>query len=210
MSISAINCTPIKPQVSFGNTLTDEDGKYVAVRKLTDELNDSLVKSEDIKKPVAVVASVALAGLAAFASGKKLASLVINDNSKIPELFEKGLKKGADSMKKMAANLSKENPATKLDKAKNLAGRVIGAVESTGRKAYSKIAAKGAASAFTNTAGVAAAATVIPAVCSRDTDSDGVSDIMQKGTNAYTGTTTKFDSIIDTATKLSAIAEVLA
>ncbi len=209
MSISAVNCTPIKPQVSFGkDEYSDRD--FMAVQKLTDDLNDTFVNSDDIKKPAAVAASVALAGVIAFVSGKKIASTITKIAPKLPEMLEGGLRKGANFVKNQAAKLQTEAPATKLEKAKDLAGKAIGKTESFARNLYKKVATGDAVSTFKNAAGLGAVATVVPTVCSKDNDGDGVSDIMQKGTNAYTGTKTRFGTILDNTSKLADLAEILA
>ena len=71
MNVSAVNCTPIKPQVSFGNDL---DSNYNQIINKTQELNDELIHSDQIKKPLAVAGSLGLAALAAFVTGQKIAS----------------------------------------------------------------------------------------------------------------------------------------
>ena len=107
MSISAINCTPIKPNVSFGQE-TAETKKYGEVVKATDTLNDTLVKSEDIKTPAQVALSITIAGLTAFAGAKALTSLVTKF---FPNAAEKAfgyLRTGANKVKGEAVKLGEK------------------------------------------------------------------------------------------------------
>ena len=207
MNISAVNCTPIKPEVSFGKS---DDYEYTKLRELTTQLNDEFVESDDIKKPVSVIASVGLAAILAFASGKKIASLVKKAVPKAPESIEKALKSISNSLKSASSKLSVEEPISKLDKTKNLSSELIRQINDKCSKLYGKFAKNGADSAFSNAVGIAAAASVVPTICSRDNDGDGVSDIMQKGTNAYTGTKTRFDKVLSQTSILTDIAELLA
>ena len=64
MSIPAVNCTTIKPQVSFGNADSDEERLY-NYSKVAEEVNDNHRNSQNVKKPVAAAVSVVLAGLIA-------------------------------------------------------------------------------------------------------------------------------------------------
>jgi len=209
MSISAVNCTPIKPQVSFGKD-DYSDREFMALQKLTDDLNDTFVNSDDIKKPAAIAASIALAGVVAFVSGQKIASVVTRVAPKLPETIQGGLRKGANFVKNQAVKLQSEAPSTKLDKAKNVAGKAIGKAECVARDLYKKVATGDAVSTFKNAVGLGAVATVVPTVCSKDNDGDGVSDIMQKGTNAYTGTKTRFGAILENTSKFAELVEILA
>ena len=217
MDVSAVNCTPIKPQGSFGN---DEDTNYAQVLRITKDLNDEFVHSDEIKKPLAAMASIGLAGLLAFAGGKKIGSIISSlSKNRLPQAFEGALKNGSKAVKDTAAKLVKENPSTKLEKAKNIAGKVIGKTEELARKGYKKLAYAGipneataadkATSAFKNIAGWAGVATIFPGICSRDTDDDGVNDILQKGQNAYTGTETKFNKYMHNTSVLADLVETL-
>ena len=70
MKVSAINATPIKPQ-SFG--MAKEDRKEIeTVLDKTDAVYGAVVQP-NVKKPIAIVASVGLAVLSAYLFGSKLA-----------------------------------------------------------------------------------------------------------------------------------------
>ena len=106
MNISAINCTPIKPKVSFG----DVEHKNFDAEKLHNmatDLNERSVDSKDIKKPLAVVASLAaLAGIA-YGGGKKIATGANVIYEKVAAAAKPAIKETADDVAQAAkkANL---------------------------------------------------------------------------------------------------------
>ena len=72
MSISSINCTPIKPQVSFGE---NEEAQYRQLAAQTMALNDSFTPKQadgeaTKKSPLGTMASLATAVLVTYAGGK--------------------------------------------------------------------------------------------------------------------------------------------
>ena len=214
MNVSAVNCTPLKPQVSFGN---NEDVSYAQVLNLTKGLNDEFVSSEEIKSPVAALASIGLAGLLAYAGGKGVGNILSKvSKGRIVTGFEGLLKGVSTKAKDFSGKLINQNPG-KLNKVKNVAGNTIEKAEGFGRRVYNKLANSGLAenataadktkNAFLNAAGWAGVATVFPDICARDTDGDGVKDILQKSQNACTGTETRFDRYLHDA---SLIAELVA
>ncbi len=217
MNISATNCTPIKPEASFKGNFYETSSDYDRVLRVTNQLNDEFVESDDIKKPFAAAASIGLAGLLAFASGKKLASIFTTYAKKAPVAMEGLLKQGSKSAQDFATSLINENP-DKLSKVKNVAGKAIGQVEKLARNGYKKLVYSGipesanvqerATKAFQNAAGWVGLATVFPAICGRDANDDGVSDILQKGQNAYTGTKTKFGKAFEETSKIAELAEI--
>ena len=196
MSISAINCTPIKPNVSFNGK---DDDNYALLSEKTEQV-DEFIQSHEIKTPIAAAASVVLAAILAFASGKRIGALISSKFAKnAPEVMDKAIAKGSkyvNSAKDKLLNASGGNIA----KVKNFAGKVIGKASELGSKGYAKLQTIGLpkdatvaqmkANGFNNIAGCAALATVFPSVISRDSNHDGVSDILEKGQNAYTGQTT--------------------
>ena len=103
MNISAINCTPIKPKVSFG----DVEHKNFDAEKLHDmatDLNERSVDSKDIKKPIAVVASLAaLAGIA-YGGGKKIATGANVIYEKVAAAAKPAIKETADDVAQAAKN----------------------------------------------------------------------------------------------------------
>ena len=77
MNVSAINCSPIKPQVSFGAPEgVDEANKVLTLSK---ELSDTFKKEDSegnqIKNPLHTAVSVLTAGMAMFALGKGIGKL---------------------------------------------------------------------------------------------------------------------------------------
>ncbi len=221
MSISAINCTPIKPNVAFGNSTTTEDTqKYTEIVKATDSLNNQLVKSQDIKTPVQVALSVALAGLAAYAGGKAITSIVTKAFPNAGDKAFKYLKIGADKVKGEAAKLGeKAANGGKFAKVESYASKALAKSEDVARKAFKKIAYAGIAENVTGTArtaqalgnviGAGAAAKVLADVCITDKNKDGVKDIAQKSQNIYTGTKTTYGNAMETAGVFAEILSVL-
>lgn len=240
MNVSAINCTPIKPQVSFGNTeneekLNDEEklsdeAKLEKFNQFADSVNDEFVNSSSVKKPIAAVVSVLLAGLIAYAGGKRIAQIAINGGEKLhlnlPEMLDKSLRRVSNTVKQAATSLKNENPVSKPEKIKNTISKALTYVDQRARKLYrnvaynglkiaedvvdekAKIAAKQAC-AFANLGGIAGIATAFPAVAVKDSNNDGVSDILQRGQNAYTGAKTKMGQVMEKAGKISELVDLL-
>ena len=222
MNISAMNCTPIKPQVaSFkGDKFSDED--FDALIEMTDKINDEYVQSSTIKKPLAIVGSVALAAVAAFTFGTKIVAFV---NKIVPSLtdpnnkmyFEKFIKNGANKAKNIATDL--QSGTGKAPKFKKAVGSVLETVIEGAKNIYKKITTIGtskltddvtiAQKKLENLGGVAAAATFVPAAVSSDSDEDCVSDMCQKGVNAYTGTKSQINKAVEGANVLGDLVEAL-
>ncbi len=226
MKVSAINCTPIKPQVSFGQTdekKSEDELKLDKCKQFADKVDDEYVKSSNVKKPVAAVVSVALAGLLAFATGKVIAqkAAVIGEKLKLnlPELLDKNLRSLSNGVTKAADKLKNDNPVTKSDKFKNMVGKTVTSAVNFGKSLYRKIAYSGVADdatvavrqakAFANLGGIAGIATAFPAVATRDNNDDGVSDILQTGQNAYTGAKTKMGQVMEKAGRFSELVDLL-
>ena len=218
MSISAINCTPIKPNVSFGKS---EEEKFDEISSYSDKINDQFVKSSDIKKPAAVAASVAIAALTVYAGAKGITSLVTSKIApKAGETVEKYLQTGANTVKAKAESLSNAGVDESLTTVKKYAGKALGAIENGARNLYKAVAYSGipkevtnperANKALSNGIGTGAAAATIADICTVDSNSDGISDIMQKSQNVYTGAKTSYGSAFEVVNVLSDIAQVLA
>lgn len=219
MNVSAINCTPIKPQTpSFNGSFADKSEDYDRVLEVTSRINDQFVESATIKRPIAAAASVGLAGLLAFASGKKLAGFVSTYAKKAPLALENALKTGSKTVQNTSKKLINENP-DKLSKAKNIAGKAIKGAEDIARKGYKKLAYTGiseevinperAEKAFKNIGGWLGLATIFPGVCKRDTNENNVPDLLEIGANAYTGTKSKFDKAFENTSKITELVELL-
>ncbi len=253
MKVSAISCTPIKPQVSFGEKsqfddvydeinelppydpiaageLIDDDGVSLVhteglkkVSEFADAVNNEVVKSSNVKKPIAAVVSVALAGLIAFATGKVIAqkAAVMGEKLKLnlPEMLDNTLRKFSSGVTKAADKLKMENPVTKSEKVKNIIGKGVTGAVNFGKSLYKKIAYSGIADdataavrqtkAFANIGGMAGLASVFPSVVAKDSDGNGVSDILERGQCAYTGAKSKSGQLMEKAGKLSKLVDLL-
>ncbi len=104
MSISAINCTPIKPQVSFkGERYEHRHSQFEECPAC-----DSKVKGKDVKDPVAVIASLAaLAGLA-YGGAKGSAVGVSRLYNTVAEAVNKNAKKVAGEASEKAKTITPE------------------------------------------------------------------------------------------------------
>lgn len=232
MNISAVNCTPIKPQVSFGynSDVNERDNcsfnpedldmdsyqdNFEKIQTFTDRVNQDYIKrlsakASNIKKPIFAAASVGLAALFAFASGKlaasKLAELSKSLKIDLPNVVDNSLRNTSKKMKDVSTALFKENPVTKFDKLRNGASKLVYGAEELAKKGYKRIAYSRVTpndtaeiikdKAFANLGGLLGLSTILPRVCSKDNNTNGVSDILEIGQNAYTGTKTKMTDVL--------------
>lgn len=187
MNISAINCTPIKPQASFGSEVRDvADAQRVL--NLSKELNDSFQKDPDHKSPVQTAVSVAGALAATFVLGKLTAGKILEVCPNLLTKTAAGAKKAAGTIKNIKvpdkfSNLGKkvaENPA--LEKVSSKFTKFTGkAVESA--KAF--VQKNGAEKTFKTGMGVASMLALGSQVINVDGNKDGIADIAQNNVNAY-------------------------
>ena len=237
MNVSAINCTPIKPQVSFGNEPESErpviDADYREVESndknpadilvLTEDINKNFVNSKELKTPIGAVVSVALAGLTAYATGSIAASGISRafnfvTKKNLPLALEKGLKATSKTIKKASTSLINDN-AGKIAKVKNIAGKVIGKTGEIAKNTYTKIAYRGvpegadvavkASKGFQNIMGLGAVATILPKALKTDENGDGVSDIMQRATNSYGKAKEQGNAYLNQINTINSLAEGL-
>ncbi len=191
MKVSAINCSPIKPQVSFGDEDVDKAKKVLSLSR---DLDDSFVKKDDegnnIKSPLHTAISVAGAVASMFALGLGIGKLGYKANSKF-KLAQRGkeaIGKVSSFVKKKAPNLNIKLPAIKegslLAKTKNVAQKSVARVQSTTARLIEKY---GAEKVFTTGTGIAAAATLVPDIVTVDKNKNGIADIAEKKINAYEG-----------------------
>lgn len=134
MNVSAINCTPIKPKVSFGN---DAQSDYSKMAQQAEAIKDEYVNADRLKSPAGVVASVAACGLKAFASGAVLASLFAGIAKGAPTKLQGALKKGSQGIRNFAAGLGDD--AAKHARIKKPIGKAIAKAEEVVRNAYKKV-----------------------------------------------------------------------
>ena len=220
MNVSAINCTPIKPKVSFGN---DGQSDYTKIAQQAEAIRDEYVSADRLKSPAGVVASVAACGLKAFASGAILASLVAGLAKGAPTKLQGALKKGSQGIRNFAAGLGDD--AAKHARIKKPIGKAISKVEEVARNAYKKVInpntdaitadmADNVVSkihaqnnrALQKMAGIATAAAVLPAATTVSKDGDNIPDILQKGTEKVVGATDKAAGDIVALTQLVELA----
>ena len=100
-----------------------------------------------------------------------------------------------------------------------MVGKTVTGAVNYGKSLYRKIAYSGVADdataavrqakAFANLGGIAGIATAFPAVVAKDSNNDGVSDILQTGQNAYTGAKTKMGQVMEEAGKFSELVDLL-
>lgn len=193
MSISAINCTPIKPQVSFGN---EEDAKKTGAKEVdfsvVERLYDDSRKYDQFGKKSAdqpnrkslskTAASIAVALAATYIGGKLLASKAL-------DLFPKASGKIFESVKKLGNGLlNKTEQLANNEGHKNIAKVAKKANEVLAKlktKAVEAIKNDGADSLIKKAAGVVTVAGLAPKVVTADGNNDGIADIAQEGINAY-------------------------
>ena len=131
MNISAINCTPIKPQVKFGNV----EDNHRQLHDIADEYTTEAVDGKDIKRPLAIVASLAALAGVAYGGGKKAASLASN-------VYKAAIKPTVKNVGDDVAKAAKEGAD---DVAKAVKDSNLGVVIENGLKKASKIATTGIA-----------------------------------------------------------------
>ena len=74
MNISAINCTPIKPKVSFGDVEHSHKQLHDMADEFASQRKDGDGKKSDVKSPLAIIVSLAALVGIAYGGGKKAAS----------------------------------------------------------------------------------------------------------------------------------------
>lgn len=158
MNISAIKCTPIKPQVSFRSDESKFDAQ--ALHDMASDLNEKAVDSKDIKKPLAIVASLAaLAGIA-YGGGKKVAAGANVIYEKVAAAAKPAVKEAADDVAEAARKAN------------------LGVVIEDGLKKASSIAANGISKLRTVPVGE-----VTVHASKKDMIRNTVADVLEKGLN---------------------------
>lgn len=210
MSISAINCSPIKPQVSFGSASGVDEANTVL--QLSRELNDSFKKGDnpEIKSPVQTTAAVIGAGLTMFALGKGAAKGITKVVKAIPKDAVSGII--PEFVKKDAVKVANDVANTVKDKLNKLPkGKVYNVLDSTvgntgryiKRVATEVINKNGLEKTLANASGLVAATTLAPAIVSADANDNGIADIAEKNINAYS-------SAVSQAEKIATMVSILA
>ena len=200
MSISAINCTPIKPQASFGSAQGVDEAQKVL--ELSKQLNDSFASGtrcngdcdeEKVtnKNPIQTTISVLGACATMFALGKGAGKGVVALAKKVPASAKENIlntgKKAVSVISEQVAKLPKN------EKVSTILSNTVG-------KAFNRakdVVMKNPEKSFTTAAGVLAASTLVPAITTADGNKDGVADIAQNNINAYASAFKKAEIFAD-------------
>lgn len=222
MNISAINCTPIKPQ-SFGMNCDGEGTQEVNLKKApvsydtllktADEFESNYIASSDVKTPGQIATSVGLLGIKTFAVGAAAATLMASlSGGKIPNTAINGLKNVSKGLINTSQKLAEANTG-KLGKVRSVAAKGIAGAEKYAHAFYNKVIAKGTegdiAKQFSRLVGLAVAANAVPAACKIDNNNDGISDITQRSQSIYDTTKTNCNKLVEGASLFSEVASVL-
>lgn len=206
MSISAINCTPIKPQASFGSAQGVDEAQKVL--ELSRQLNDSFTCSncsngdfdnEKVtnKHPLQTAISVLGACATMFALGKGAGKGVVALAKKVPASAKENIlntgKKAVSAISEQAAKLPKNEKVSTI--LSNTVGKAFNSAKAVVMKNPEK--------SFTTAAGVLAASTLVPAITTADGNKDGVADIAQNNINAYASAFKKAEIFADIVDALS-------
>ena len=188
MNISAVNCTPIKPQTSFGMATQETDDQYEKIVLAAQQLEDAFVPTQEEntkKSKLGILASVATAALVTYMGGKLAATKANEIFPKLAPAMENGLKKASGFIQEKAGKL-----AEKDGKAASNLGKIAQKAEEGARNIYKTKLDKGegAVNAMKNLAGTAALMFGLPKIVTVDGNNDGISDITQKNANAYKST----------------------
>ncbi len=206
MSISAINCTPIKPQASFGSAQGVDEAQKVL--ELSKQLNDSFASGtrcngdcdeEKVtnKNPIQTTISVLGACATMFALGKGAGKGLVALTKKVPASAKENIlntgKKAVSVISEQVAKLPKN------EKVSTILSNTVG-------KAFNRakdVVMKNPEKSFTTAAGVLAASTLVPAITTADGNKDGVADIAQNNINAYASAFKKAEIFADIVGALS-------
>ena len=213
MNVNAVNASPLKPQ-SFKSNDVGNDIKSLPVDFLDEDLDTFSQKADDvnsaivqsnIKKPFAVIASVALAGLTAYKTGSaivgKIASYPMFNkfvSTNGDAYFEKGIKKCVGFLDKKVGKFAEKGKFAKTlssiyNRSEGIIKKGYQTVTKFGTKKLEKFPEQLGLKKLQNLGGVVSTAIILPSVCNNDSDKNGVVDIAQTDTNAYTGAKSKLD-----------------
>ena len=192
MNISAMNCTPIKPQVQAQTSFKSD-------RKLSQEECLDLIKqlSDDSmpekKGKLATAISIATAVAVSFIGAKFVATKAFDLFPTAPTKIYNGLKKVANKAKTKLADF-----ATSDNTVKKFVGEKGGKIENEARTAFKKIQGdKDPKETLKTLFGLGSMFTVAPKVAKVDGNEDGIPDIAQKNVNAYKNALSTVEGISD-------------
>lgn len=193
MNVSAVNCTPIKPQVSFGKEQDFSDAQRVL--DMSKELSDSFSKEDGQKTKLQTLASIAGALATTCILGRAMAGKLIDAgvHTKIASLGKTAMNK-AKNLKapnfvknvKFPAKLQKGiNVIAENPKVKNATTKVVEGAGKLKSNAQAYITEHGVEKVIKDVAGLTSMAVFGTQVAKVDGNGDGVADIAQKNVNAY-------------------------
>lgn len=188
MNVSAVNCTPIKPQ-AFGNEKNFDDAQKIL--DMSKELSDSFGKEGQDKKTKAQTLVSVLGALATtFVLGKVMAGKVLTAFPTLPAKIAEGAGKlkGLASKIKIPNAIKTSKPMTKLasnTKLQNAASVISEKAGAAIESAKGYIAEKGSDAVIKDAAGLASMAAFGSKIAKVDGNKDGVADIAQNNVNAY-------------------------
>ncbi len=198
MNVSAINCTPIKPQASFGKK---GEVDYKSALAIASQMSDKYVHTDDIKTPTQVVASVGFAGFKTFLKGAfTFAGIDTLFHGGASGAIKSGAKKGLDFVNKAVTKL--ETSAS--SKVKDFALKGLKGIQKMAPKCAEKFGNK-----LPFLAGLASMAILVPAICTRDNNGDGIKDIAQKSQSAYDTFDKKTTGLMGGVSDIAQLAQIL-
>lgn len=219
MQINAIGSTSFKGATPEIIDLSTDEYKVIPSKVSLEEEMDKfekasdlfgqLVDSEDMKGPVAAVASVGYAGVKSFAKGAATALLADKlFNNKPSELFKQGLKKGSELAENASVKLL-TSEGKKISKFANIAGEAIDKTNGALKQAYKTISKNSATKGLAIVGGALTALALVPGLLKKDSNEDGVADIMQKSQNVYAQNTQKLDKFQEKMGVAAELAQLL-
>ena len=217
MQIGAINSINFKANPAACPVCEDETGIFAngdfkgeeAIDTI-DKFQKTIVDSEDIKGPAAIIAAVSCAGAKTFLKGAGTAlALDKFTNDSISTHFENLLKRFDGVIKNASKSLSDFEGKAGVKKLATLASKGMDHAEAFAKDAYKKISNSKPTRGLAITAGIATAVTGLAQILGKDGDGDGIKDIMQKSQNVYAANSAKLDKVQEGAGLLAEAFQLL-
>ncbi len=197
MSVSSVNGVSAVSQQQ--EQVKDVD--YKRALEITSRMNDEYVSTGDIKTPFQVVASVGFAGFKTFLTGAStFAGIDFLFQGGVSGAIKSGAKKGLEFVNKAVTKL--ETGAS--SKVKDFALKGLKGIQEKAPKFAEKFGNK-----LPFLAGLASIALLVPAICTRDNNGDGIKDIAQKSQSAYDNFEKTSRGFITGASEVASLMQVL-
>ena len=196
MNISAVNCTPIKPQASFGREVDFSDvDRLNDISRKYDEYADASGEKPKQKSLSNTLISVGVAIAATFIGGKLLAARTLDILPKDTPVKIAGFAKSLfGKVSTGLTNISKNEQHVRIANVAKHANNVLKNVKS----GISNIVKKqGIEEVITNTVGIGSILGVAPKILTADGNNDSIPDITQEGINAYKNALDDFTVVSD-------------